>query len=242
MGAEYGATASVLPAGHSTTSRARNIRVVADSRPPAAMMSQVHDGYPPYHNEATAHKISSIAPPASALKNDATAQMHFPEVKYPGSSSSTQGTSTWMGVAANVPRQHQSEDVRGLSSRQTAIAALLAPEISVRVQTDGAGKVSTRYSQWVLRPEITTTDFFAWFAHQTGHGRNEGPPSLTFTFKDAMPVPTSSTIAQANEEHFNLMKRDLKAQFEKAKEFVPNLKEFLVVVTDPGWISEEEYW
>jgi hypothetical protein len=57
-----------------------------------------------------------------------------------------------------------------------------------------------------------------------------------------MPAPTSSTIAQANEDNFNLMKRDLKAQFEKAKEFVPNLKEFLVVVTDPGWVSEDEYW
>jgi hypothetical protein len=239
--AECDATASVLPAGHSTSSRARNIRMVADSQPPAAIMSQVHDGYPP-HNEATAHKISSIAPPVSALKNDTTAQMHFPEVKYPGSSSLTQGTSTWMGVAPNIPSQHQPEDVRGLSSRQTAIAALLDPEISVRVQTDGAGKVSTRYSKWVLRPEITTTDFFAWFAQQTGRGRSEGPPSLRFTFKDAMPAPTSSTIAQANEDHFNLMKRDLKAQFEKAKEFVPNLKEFLVVVTDPGWVSEDEYW
>jgi hypothetical protein len=38
------------------------------------------------------------------------------------------------------------------------------------------------------------------------------------------------------------MKRDLRAQFEKAREFVPNLKEFLVVVTDPGWVSEEEDW
>jgi hypothetical protein len=35
------------------------------------------------------------------------------------------------------------------------------------------------------------------------------------------------------------MKRDLKTQFEKARKFVPNLKEFLVV-TDPGWVSEEE--
>jgi hypothetical protein len=93
-----------------------------------------------------------------------------------------------------------------------------------------------------LRPEITTTDFFAWFASQTSRGGAEGPPSLRFTFKDAMPAPTSSTIAQTNEDHFNLMKKDLKTQLERAKEFVPNLKEFLILVTDPGWISEEEDW
>jgi hypothetical protein len=225
--ADCGATTSVLPGGRSIASRARNSGVVADSRPPTAMMSQVHDGYPPYHNEGTAHKISSIAPLAPAP------QMHIPAVKYPGSSSRIQGTSTSLDVPAYVPRQRQPEDARGPP---------LAPEIAVRVQTDGAGKVSTPYSNWVLGREVTTTDFFAWFARQTGRGGSEGPPSLRFTFKDAMPAPTSNTIAQANENHFNLLKRDLKTQFEKAKEFVPNMKEFLVVVTDPGWVSEEEYW
>ncbi|PMD60269.1 uncharacterized protein K444DRAFT_612844 [Hyaloscypha bicolor E] len=227
--AECGATALVLPAERSTTSRARTIGLVADSRPPAA---QVCGGYPPRHNKVTAHTISSVAPRALAPKIVPTAaQMHIPEIKYPGSS---------MGVAAYVP-QNQPEDARDLSSRQTAIAAVLAPEIAVRVQTDGAGKVSARYSKWVLRPEITTADFFAWFAHQTGRGGSNGPPSLRFTLKDAMPAPTSSTIAQADEDHFNLMKRDLKTQFEKAGELVPNLKEFLVLVTDPDWVSEEDW-
>jgi hypothetical protein len=55
-----------------------------------------------------------------------------------------------------------------------------------------------------------------------------------------MLAPMSSTIAQANEDHFNLIKRDLKAQFEKAREFVLNLKEFLVVITNLGWVLEEE--
>lgn len=48
-----------------------------------------------------------------------------------------------------------------------------------------------------------------------------------------MPAPTSSTIAQANEYHFNLVKRNLKTQSEKAREFVPILKEFVILVTDP---------
>jgi hypothetical protein len=45
----------------------------------------------------------------------------------------------------------------------------------------------------------------------------EGPPSLRrFTFKDAMPLPTSSTIAQANEDYFNLLRKDIKTQFERS--------------------------
>lgn len=112
-------TASVPLAGRSTTSRAGI--VVADSRPPAAMIPRVHDGYPLYHNAVTARQITSTIPPAPTP----------------------------------APR--------GLSSRQTAMAPL-APEIAVRLQTDGAGRVSIRYDKWFLKSEITTTDFFAWFA------------------------------------------------------------------------------
>ena len=89
---------------------------------------------------------------------------------------------------------------------------------------------------------MTSSDFFAWFASQTGRGGDEGPPSLRFTFKDAMPCPISSTIALVNEDHFNLMKRELRTQFERAREYVPNLREFVILVTDPGWVLEEEGW
>jgi hypothetical protein len=118
----------------------------------------------------------------------------------------------------------------------------LTPEISVRLQTDGAGRVSDSYSKWVLRPGITSSDFFAWFASQTGRGGDGGPPSLRFTFKDAMPCPMSSMITQVNEDHFNLMKREFRTQFERARKYVPNLKEFVVFVTDPGWVLEEDDW
>ncbi|KAH6675962.1 hypothetical protein B0J14DRAFT_692210 [Halenospora varia] len=135
-----------------------------------------------------------------------------------------------------APREYQPRDApRG------PITALLPPEITVRLQKNGAGKVSGCYNKWVLGPDITTTDFFAWFASETGRGGDEGPPSLRFTFKDAMPTPTSCTITKANEDHFNLIKRDLKTQYESAREFVPSLKEFCVLVADPGWVSEEDW-
>jgi hypothetical protein len=42
------------------------------------------------------------------------------------------------------------------------------------------------------------------------------------------------------------MRRDIKEQSEKARTFMPDLKEFVVLVTAPGWGSppglEEEEW
>ncbi|KAH6664028.1 hypothetical protein B0J14DRAFT_644455 [Halenospora varia] len=91
------------------------------------------------------------------------------------------------------------------------------------------------------RPDIITTDFFAWFVSETGRGGDEGPPSLRFTFKDAMPTLTSCTITKANEDHFNLIKRGLKAEYKSVREHIPSLKEFCVLVTDPGWVLEEDW-
>jgi hypothetical protein len=74
------------------------------------------------------------------------------------------------------------------------IVALLAPEITIRVQIDRIGKVNIRYSKWILRPEITIIDFFTWFIYQTGRDSSKGLPFLKFTFKDIIPVPISSII------------------------------------------------
>jgi hypothetical protein len=69
---------------------------------------------------------------------------------------------------------------------------------------------------------------------------------LRFAFKDGMPVPKSSAIARINEDHFNLMRKDIKAQIEKVRRYTPKLKEFAVLVSDPGWVSldveEDEDW
>jgi hypothetical protein len=118
------------------------------------------------------------------------------------------------------------------------------PEIIIRLQADGTGKFSTPHNRSVMNPNITATEFFAWFANWTGRGGSDGPPSLRFTFKDAVP-PKSSVIARTNDDHFNLMRGDIRVQFEKAKVYMPNLTEFAVLVTDPRWVSvdvEDRDW
>ena len=63
-------------------------------------------------------------------------------------------------------RRHQPRDspqLRGSSSQQTTISSLPAPkvDIDIRLQIDGAGKVTVSYPKYVLCPEIMTKDFFA---------------------------------------------------------------------------------
>ncbi|KAH8674368.1 hypothetical protein BGZ60DRAFT_526339 [Tricladium varicosporioides] len=172
---------------------------------------------------------SSATPQApdglSRLHNEAGKCHPQPSIDFPpAASTSLDGT---------APQGYQPRDVtRG------PITALLPPEITIRLQMNGAGKVSGCYNKWVLN--VTATYFFDWFAIKTG--RSEGPLSLTFTFKDAMPTSTACTITKANEDYFSLMKRDLKTQYKRAREYVPGLNEFCVLVTDPEWVSEEEDW
>jgi hypothetical protein len=116
----------------------------------------------------------------------------------------------------------------------------------VRLQKDGKGRFSPSYDKSVLRPKVTIAEFFSWFAKQTGYGGMEGPSLLKFTFKDAMPVPKATEIARCNEDHFSYMRRDIKEQREKARTFMPDFQEFVILVTAPGWGSppglEEEEW
>jgi hypothetical protein len=112
-------------------------------------------------------------------------------------------------------------------------------EITIRLQIDETGKFSAPYDMSVFRPKTRTTDFFAWFRSQTGHGSAEGPPLLHFTFKDAMPAPKSSSIARLNEDHFRWISQDIVEQFNRAKLYMPGLKKFVVLVTDPGWVSPD---
>jgi hypothetical protein len=82
------------------TSRARNIRVITNSRPLAAMISQVYNRYPPYYNKDIANKIFSITPPAPAP------QIYIPAVKYPGLLSSIQGTGISIDIIIYIPYQY----------------------------------------------------------------------------------------------------------------------------------------
>ncbi|KAE9368700.1 hypothetical protein N431DRAFT_415338 [Stipitochalara longipes BDJ] len=121
-----------------------------------------------------------------------------------------------------------------------------AIEIIVRLQIDGTGKFSAPFGKSVLRPKVNTTEFFSWFSTQTRRGGPHGPPCLKFTFKDAMPEPKATEVSRGNEDHFNYMRKDVKAQCEKAKAYMPDLKEFVILVTVPGWFTpkgeEEEDW
>jgi hypothetical protein len=46
----------------------------------------------------------------------------------------------------------------------------------------------------------------------------------------------SSVVAAGNDDHFDLMVGDIRRKVERAVEFVPGLKEFCIVVTDPRWV------
>jgi hypothetical protein len=136
--------------------------------------------------------------------------------------------------------QSKSPDISSSSSSTPPI------KIIVRLQVDGSGKFSTPFDKSVLRPKVTTTEFFAWFATQTRRNGPHSPPCLKFTFKDAMPSPKATEVSRGNEDHFNYMRMDIKAQCEKARMYMPDLKEFVVLVTVPNWVSpqgeEEEDW
>lgn len=144
-------------------------------------------------------------------------------------------------------QQQASQSSNPASSQQPSQAP--EPEITIRLQIDGTGKYSSPYPKSVLRPKITTTEFFSWFATQTGHTQPHGPQFLKFTFKDAMPVPTSTEIQIGNEDHFGYMRRDVKMQCEKARKWMVGLREFGVLVSVPGWTAglgetegDEEEW
>jgi hypothetical protein len=46
----------------------------------------------------------------------------------------------------------------------------------------------------------------------------------------------TSVVAAGNDDHFDLMVGDIKRKVERAAEFMPGLKEFCIVVTDPAWV------
>jgi len=146
-----------------------------------------------------------------------------------------------------APNQGKFQASQSASSAMSSPAISTSPvEIVVRLQMDGAGKFSAPFDKSVIRPKVNTTEFFSWFSTQTRRGDSQGPPCLKFTFKDAMPIPKATEVSRGNEDHFDYMRKDIKAQCERAKAYMPDMKEFVVLVTVPGWVSpkgeEEEEW
>jgi hypothetical protein len=62
---------------------------------------------------------------------------------------------------------------------------------------------------------------------------------LRFTFKDAMPAPHSSEIVRGNEEHFMFMRKEIRSICENAQKYMPGMREWVVLVSVPGWVEEE---
>lgn len=107
-------------------------------------------------------------------------------------------------------------------------------EITIRLQKDEEGHFTDPYPFSIWHPGMRTTEFFNWFSTQTNYYNFD---SLTFTLKDSMPERKSRSITLKDEDDFKWMKKFAIKQSEKASGFLPGLKEFGVLVTDPGWSS-----
>ena len=123
-------------------------------------------------------------------------------------------------------------------------------EMLVRIQITPSGKFSPPYHRDVMRPKVTTAEFFAWFhdeVNRTHRRPNSGSSRhglprlnrLAFTLKDAMPIPKTGILNRDDEAHFTYMRRYIREQYEKAKAFCPGLREFVILVTVPGPVETE---
>ena len=120
------------------------------------------------------------------------------------------------------------------------------PDIIIRLQKNTRGIFSSAYDRDVIYPRVTSAKFFAWFGDQTGYGGPSGPAELKFTFVNALPEPIVNIIGMGNEGHFGYMRQDIKVQYEKALSYMPDMKEFTILVTAPNWVpfelEYEEEW
>lgn len=133
------------------------------------------------------------------------------------------------------------------------------PEVIFRLQISPSGKFSPPHPKTILRSKTTSTNFFRWFAclanyrsliftsHLTSpisftsdiqrnySGYREIPDKLKFTLKDAMPGPSNMVVDRGNIDQFLKIRVDIKKQYDKAMEWCPEMREFEVLITVPGW-------
>ena len=95
------------------------------------------------------------------------------------------------------------------------------------------------YDMTPILRNLKTTEFFSWFSTETGRSGlgGSGPAELNFAFKHskldwALKV---RTVVKRNEDDFRYVRKEIFAQYEKARECDPNMKEYVVFVTDPSW-------
>ncbi|KAG9242481.1 hypothetical protein BJ878DRAFT_544224 [Calycina marina] len=113
-----------------------------------------------------------------------------------------------------------------------------AIQIAVRIQENEHSRFSRPCSKNVLLSEVTAVDFFTWFARRMGYAYPSGPPELKFILRDALPEPKSARIKRGDYVNFQFMKADIRPHFERAKALVPELNEFAILATVPGWVVE----
>ncbi|KAH6696544.1 hypothetical protein BKA61DRAFT_623156 [Leptodontidium sp. MPI-SDFR-AT-0119] len=145
---------------------------------------------------------------------------------------------------SHVPTTLQ-DDVRARGHTQRSGAGNTnpaPPQITVRIQVDKFWRMSRSYPGAVLGPRVKNRDFFAWFAREVGFDDCMGPEELTFTFRDALPMPKNNRIARGNEEHFDYMKQDMRPVCEHVAARVPGLTEFVILVTVPTWFPKADEW
>jgi hypothetical protein len=134
--------------------------------------------------------------------------------------------------------------------------ATSAPEILIRIQLSPSGKLSPPYNKDVMRPKVSTIEFFTWFYNEANRigvpfnsvSNESGLAKLTelaFTLKDAMPNPKTGFLTRGDEAHFMYMRKYIKEQYDKARAFCPGLREFAILVKVPGTVeadAADEEW
>ena len=116
-------------------------------------------------------------------------------------------------------------------------------EIQIRLQKDAAGHFSASHPFAILQ-SMELQDFFEWVAHETGRDGALRPEKLRFVLKDAMPVARTLEVYsgwglfdEKMEGEWRGVRGEIVRECERAKAFLPDLREFGVLVVDPGWME-----
>jgi hypothetical protein len=117
--------------------------------------------------------------------------------------------------------------------------ALRLQAAALQEQTQAPEFFGRPYDMTPILRNLKTTEFFSWFSTETGRSGlgGSGPAELNFAFKHskldwALKV---RTVVKRNEDDFRYVRKEIFAQYEKARECDPNMKEYVVFVTDPSW-------
>ena len=112
------------------------------------------------------------------------------------------------------------------------------PVITVRLQKDSEGRFGKSHDMSCFQARTKAVEFFAWFGRQTGRGGAQGPPVLFVSLPNAIPHAKSVKVVRDIEEDFKYARRRILVHYEKTKLLSTSLREFAVLITEPGWGSK----